>query len=168
MDVSPWAVMATLLGVLIYIALPVALALIYVSRVHAALGRKKAGKPRAAMADTEISWEGQSGKEYVYWIHRIVTYFSDEPGNYIYAKEVEPDSWTPLYIGQTSSLEERLADNEKEACARRNGATHVHVHTTRGGAVWRTAEEADLVAKWNPVCNDQGDVPSGGSPQVKP
>ena len=122
MDVSPWAVMATLLGVLIYIALPVALALIYVSRVHAALGRKKAGKPRAAMADTEISWEGQSGKEYVYWIHRIGTYFSDEPGNYIYAKEVEPDSWTPLYIGQTSSLEERLADDEKEACTQRRNA----------------------------------------------
>jgi hypothetical protein len=44
MDVSPWVVMATLLGVLIYLSIPVALVLVYLSRVNAALGRKKAGK----------------------------------------------------------------------------------------------------------------------------
>lgn len=110
------------------------------------------------MANTEISWEGQSGKEYLYWSHRIGTYFSDEPGNYIYAKEVEPGSWEPLCIGHTSSLQDRLADHEKEACAKQHGATHVHVHTSRFGAARQTAEEADLVARWNPVCNGQGDL----------
>ena len=106
------------------------------------------------MADSDTWWEGQSGKEYQYWIHPIGTSFNDEPGNYIYAKEVEPGSWRPLYIGQTSSLSDRLADHEKEACATRNGATRVHVHTNRGGEARRTAEEADLIAKWTPVCND--------------
>lgn len=122
------------------------------------------------MAHTEIYWEGESGKEYLYWIHRIGTYFADEPGNVIYAKEVEPESWTPLYIGQTSSLEKRLADDhQKEACAKRNGATHVHVHTNRTGESRRRAEEADLIAKWKPVCNDRGEPPSGeGVPEVKP
>ncbi|MBI2828939.1 MAG: hypothetical protein HYX77_06695 [Acidobacteria bacterium] len=120
------------------------------------------------MAHAEIYWEGQSGKEYQYWIHWIGTYFTNEPGNFIYAKEVEPGSWTPLYIGQTSSLERRLADDEKEACAKRNGATHVHVHTNRGGVARQSAEKADLIAKWNPVCQDQGELPSEGVPQVKP
>jgi hypothetical protein len=115
-------------------------------------------------ADVKRQWRvlcrsvrGQSGTEYQYWIHRIGTYFSDEPGNYIYAKEVEPDVWQPVYIGHTSSLEDRLADDEKEACARRHGATHVHVHTTPGGEARRAAEEADLIARWTPACNGHGD-----------
>lgn len=104
------------------------------------------------MPDPEISWEGQSGKEYLYWVHPIGTYFNNEPGNYIYAKEVEPGSWEALYIGHTDSLQHRL-DPEPEACAKRNGATHVHVHTNRTGALRRAAEQADLVAKWKPDCN---------------
>jgi hypothetical protein len=107
----------------------------------------------AVMADTDIYWEGRSGKEYRYWIHRIGTYFSSEPGNFIYAKEVEPDAWEPLYVGHTSSLEDGLADPETEARAKRLGATHVHVHTTPGGEARRAAEEADLIARWRPACN---------------
>ena len=106
------------------------------------------------MTDAKIYWEGESGKEYQYWIHPIGTDLRDEPGNYIYAKEVEPDQWMPIYIGQTSSLHDRLASHEKEACARRNGATHVHAHTTPGREEKRTSEEADLIAKWTPPCND--------------
>ena len=71
----------------------------------------------------------------------------------VHAKEVEPGNWQPLLIGRTSSLEDRLADDEKEACAKRNGATFIHVHSTRGSEFTRTAEEADLIAKWNPMCN---------------
>ncbi len=103
----------------------------------------------------EIDWEGQSGKEYRYWAHRIGTQFLREPGNFIYAREVEPGRWEPLYIGQTPNLEERLASPEKEACAKQSGATHVHVHTTRRDSA-RTAEEADLIAKWAPACNRDG------------
>lgn len=113
------------------------------------------------MADTEISWEGQSGKDYVYWVHRIGTYFNDEPGNFIYAKEVESDSWVAIYIGHTPSLQDQLADPEKDACAKQHGATHVHVHTTRSGEARRAAEQADLVAKWTPACNVQ---PRGAAP----
>jgi hypothetical protein len=92
-----------------------------------------------------------------------------EPGTFIYAKEVEPGLWTPLYIGRTDSLEKRLADGEKEGCAKRNSATYLHVHTNQGGAGTRTAEAADLIAPWNPVCNDQGELRSGkGATQVKP
>lgn len=105
------------------------------------------------MSNPNINWEGKSGKKYGYWIHKIGTVFKDEPGNYIYSKETEPTKCRPIYIGQTSSLRDRLADHEREACARRNGATHIHVHTTPGPETNRTLEETDLIEKWNPVCN---------------
>ena len=81
------------------------------------------------MVDT-IKWRGASGQKYKYWIYLIGVNFKDEPGNYIYAKETEPRHWSPLYIGQASSLRDRLADHEKEACAVNNGAKHVHAHTS--------------------------------------
>lgn len=105
------------------------------------------------MAECDIRWKGASGKSYDYWIHPIGENFKDEPGNYIYAKETEPGRWRPVYIGQTSSLSERLANHEKEACAARNGATHIHAHTTPGGERIRRAEEDDLIENWGPVCN---------------
>jgi len=105
------------------------------------------------MENPQIYWEGKSGQKYGYWIHPIGTEFKKEPGNYIYARESTPGHWSPAYIGQTSSLGDRLADHEKESCARRNGATHVHAHTTTGGEQARLGEEADLIRRWDPPCN---------------
>ncbi len=105
------------------------------------------------MAGPDIFWEGKSRAKYGYWIYPIGADFKDAPGNYIYAKEVEHLRWSPVYIGQTSSLEERLADHEKEQCAKRNGATHIHAHTASDDESKRLIEETDLIEKWNPVCN---------------
>ena len=109
------------------------------------------------MSQPDISWEGASGKKYGYWIHDFDTNWKAEPGNYIYAKETVPGSsrWTPVYIGQTKNLAERLADHEKESCAKRNGATHIQAHTLPTDESVRKAEEVDLIAKWKPVCNEQ-------------
>ena len=107
------------------------------------------------MANPEILWKGKSGKTYGYWIAKIGTSFKDAPGNYIYAKEVSPDHWSPVYIGQTSSLRDRLANHEKEACAKRNGATHIHNHTSSNSESTRKVEEVDLIEKWRPPCNEQ-------------
>lgn len=101
-----------------------------------------------------IMWPGQSGKEYKYWIYPIGTTFNKEPGNYIFAKETRPGYWSPCYIGQTENLDERLTDHEKEACAKRHGATHIHTHVTLGGEAIRRAEEGDLIQKWTPPCNE--------------
>ena len=103
------------------------------------------------MAKAHVYWRGISGN-YGYFIYRIGTVFKDEPGNYIYAKETST-SWIPVYIGQTSSLKDRLANHEKEECAKKNGATRLHAHTQSRGEVIRLAEESDLVRKWDPVCN---------------
>ena len=101
-----------------------------------------------------INWPGASGREYRYWIFRIETGFKDEPGNYIYAKQTPSGQWTPVYIGETQSLRDRLPNHEKLPCVRRNGSTHVHVHLTSGGQQVRRAEESDLIRNWNTPCND--------------
>lgn len=100
-----------------------------------------------------IMWSGLSGKSYSYWIYPIGSSFKEEPGNYIFAREVRPGHWSPCYIGQTENLNKRLGDHEKEACARRNGATHIHAHLNGSSDTARRTEERDLIQKWNPPCN---------------
>jgi hypothetical protein len=75
-------------------------------------------------------------------------------GNTILAKQTETGEWIPLYIGQTRNFDEGLAEPEKTDCAKKNGATHVHVHFSSPDQPVREAEVADLVAKWKPLCND--------------
>jgi hypothetical protein len=103
----------------------------------------------------KINWPGKSGTEYQYWIYPIETTFTNGPGNYIFAKETQPGHWSPCYIGQTQNLGDRLSNHEKEACAKRKGATHIHVHVNRDGERARKAEEKDLILKWKPPCNEQ-------------
>ena len=106
------------------------------------------------MADApSIEWEGKSSTKHTYWIYPIGQEFSAVPGNYIFAKETEPNTWAPIYIGETSDLSERFDNHHAMACIKRNGATHIHVHRNNGGEKARKAEEADLIAKWNPPCN---------------
>lgn len=104
----------------------------------------------------QITWPGQSGRTYDYAIYPIGTAFVDKPGNYLYARQSSAGRWQPTYIGQTSSLRDRLADHERESCAKRNGATHIHVHLSSSSEDVRRAEESDLIAKWQPVCNTIG------------
>jgi len=106
------------------------------------------------MAEVPITWPGASGKEYKYWISPIDSSFKDEPGNYIFAKETSPGRWTPIYIGESESLEDRLANHDKLPCVKRHGGTHIHAHTSGGESV-RKAEESDLIAKWDPPCNKE-------------
>jgi predicted GIY-YIG superfamily endonuclease len=102
-----------------------------------------------------IMWPGQSGKNYKYWIYSFDTSFKEEPGNYIFAKETRPGYWSPCYIGQTENLNQRLGDHDKEACAKRHGATHIHAHVNNNGEPARRAEEKDLIQRWKPPCNEQ-------------
>lgn len=102
-----------------------------------------------------INWTGQSGKTYTHHIHPIDTTFKEAPGNYLYAKESSPGRWSPLYIGQTKNLSDRLSNHEKENCARRQGATHIHAHINSNGEAARLVEEKDLIDKWSPHCNVQ-------------
>ena len=100
-----------------------------------------------------INWSGRSGRIYTYYIYPLGANFKKEPGNYIFAKRSSLNGWTAVYVGQTSDLDSRLADHEKEACARRNGATHVHAHLSSNSESERCREEADLIDRWKPTCN---------------
>jgi len=100
-------------------------------------------------------WTGFSGKKYSYQVFEMGTNFKDIPGNYIYAKKTNTGTWKALYIGQTSSLGNRLGDHEKEGCAKRNGATHIHAHSSPSSEQTRKIEEVDLIKNYSPACNEQ-------------
>ncbi len=103
--------------------------------------------------DRTIMWEGQSGKSYEYWIYRLPPNFDAKPGNYIFAREVSPGRFSPVYIGETNDLSQRFDNHHKAQCIEDKGATHIHAHVNSGGEALRRAEEADLVARWKPTCN---------------
>jgi hypothetical protein len=101
-----------------------------------------------------IDWDGKSGKEYRYWIFKIGTKFSKSPGNYVIAKEVKPNEWSPVYIGQTDDLSEQFKDHKNMECIQHRGGTHIHMHTSTNDEDTRLAEEKDLKLRWHPACND--------------
>ncbi len=101
-----------------------------------------------------VQWPGKSGKTYAYLVYEFGTTFKQSPGNYIFAKETEPNALTPIYIGQTGDLSERFDNHHKMPCIRREGATYICVHASSENEETRQAEESDLIEQWNPVCND--------------
>lgn len=107
------------------------------------------------MSQPQIYWEGQSGERYGYWIQPIDAEFSNDPGNYIFAFKTQQNIWRPVYIGQTSDLDQRLEYHNEEECAKRYGATHIHTHPSSSDETIRLAEEIDLVRQFTPACNDQ-------------
>jgi hypothetical protein len=100
-----------------------------------------------------ILWRGGSGREYKYLIYRIGTTLEAGPGNFVFAEETGPGTFMPVYIGQTSDLSQPLDQHHAMRCIRRKGVAFVHVRRNDGGDRARLAEEADLVALWDPPCN---------------
>ena len=105
------------------------------------------------MSEQTIMWKGASGTEYKYWIHPLPPNFKPEAGNYIFAEETKPGTYKPIYIGETGDLSERFDDHHALPCIEREGATHIHAHTTPGRDQIRRAEESDLIANCDPPCN---------------
>jgi len=105
------------------------------------------------MAEQTIQWDGKAGKTYKYWIYRIGQQLKAVPGNYVFAKETESNRFRPIYVGETANLSERFDNHHKMDCIKANGATHICAHVNETGEANRRAEEQDIIAKWNPVCN---------------
>lgn len=106
------------------------------------------------MAESTIDWDGQSGKTYRYWAYKLGSTFGKSPGNYVFAEETKSGGLVPIYIGQTDDLSERFDNHHKMPCIRQNGATHICAHKSSAKEAQRRAEEADLISRWKPVCND--------------
>jgi hypothetical protein len=103
---------------------------------------------RPNTAELPVKLSGRSG-QYTYWVYPIDTTFKDEPGNYIYAKRNSAGQWQPVYIGQSSSLSQRLASLVAEQAAIRFGATHILAHLNSDERA-RKDEESDLIDKFVP------------------
>ena len=104
-----------------------------------------------------ISWLGESGTEYLYHVYPLRTVFPAVAGNYAFAKEMKPGSWTPLRFGQTSDLSRRFDLHSKMHCVESHGGTHIHVHADDSGEQDRLREEKDLI----------GACPSNVLPEAK-
>lgn len=102
-----------------------------------------------------VTWPGQSGSTYKYWIYARNATFQSKPGNYILSKRNAAGNWVAIYVGQTQDLATRFADHHHEMCIDGQGATHIHVHTNEGGKQARLDEETDLRRKFNAYRNVQ-------------
>ncbi|MGB8266696.1 MAG: hypothetical protein WCE44_10265 [Candidatus Velthaea sp.] len=91
----------------------------------------------------DIFWKGASGARYGYWIYPLERPMQSAPGNYIYARQVN-GRWRAVYVGECEDLAGIILDETAAAAIERDGATHIHTHTTPGGAQKRIDEAADL------------------------
>ncbi len=101
-------------------------------------------------------WAGASGREYVFFLHRIGTKYKPVPGNYIFAKIDKNNIWVPLYIGEAedlrAKLHTRLGHHENyDAIVAKHGATHLFTRFTRGDANVRRDIAADLRTAYVPA-----------------
>ena len=101
-----------------------------------------------------IIFKGKSSTEYKYWIYDLGDTHDAVSANYIFVKETQPNSFRPIYVGETEDISERFDNHHKMPCIKRNGATHLCAHKSSTDKKVRCEEEADLVANYNPVCND--------------
>jgi len=103
-----------------------------------------------------VDWPGASRKTYRYYVHPCDTGFKPTPANYIYSKLNSANEWVPLYIGQTGDLSKRPLDgHHREDCIRREGVTHILVHTSSANEQERLDEETDLRQNFDVVCSRQ-------------
>jgi excinuclease UvrABC nuclease subunit len=80
--------------------------------------------------------------------------FNNVGGIYIFAGVNQANQWVPHYIGQASSLAERLSDRERWPEAQRLGATHIHAKVVQQQRD-RDTLEALLIQMYQPSLNTQ-------------
>lgn len=96
-------------------------------------------------------WEGRDGKAYTYFRLSLDDGIKPKPGNYIMVRREPDGGFTPLYIGETNNLLNRLANHEQWACALEKGMNELHVHQTSGTLQRRLAEESNLIERFAPL-----------------
>jgi hypothetical protein len=100
-----------------------------------------------------IYWTGKSGCKYKYEIYAVGQLFTPVPGNFIFAREISPHQWLPVYIGETVRMNELFEMSDWWRCILRYNATHIHVHESVTDLRKRCAEVSDLLAKYKAPCN---------------
>jgi len=104
-----------------------------------------------------LTLTGKSGKQYVFEVWPINTAFNAVAAVYAVTKAVQNAkggrTHTVIYIGQTDNLKERFANHHKADCFANHGANCICTHRDDNEKS-RLAKEADLIAAYNPPCND--------------
>lgn len=107
----------------------------------------------------DVIFEGDSGKRYDFIAYTADTTFNDVGAVYIFTKRnLYSDGsykYTSLYVGQTSSLQDRIPSHEKWPCARKYGVNSICIRLDANVSS-RLAIEEDLINWGNsrPPCND--------------
>ena len=99
---------------------------------------------------------GESGESYTYEVYDVEDDFPERVGNYIFVRD-DSDTWTPLYAGETGDLDDRLTstnDPKHLMAIEEYDATHILINANSKKKSERLDEEDDIVAKYNPPCND--------------
>jgi hypothetical protein len=94
---------------------------------------------------------GASGTPYTFTLYPYGTTFTKECVVYAIVAAMA-NGYLVSYVGQTGDCSERFDAHHKEACFRRNGATHIGLLVERTERR-RLTIEADLIAKHRPSCN---------------
>jgi hypothetical protein len=98
-------------------------------------------------------WTSKSGRKYKYDIYKIGELFNSTPGNFIFAREIALNKWNPIYIGETSNLQELFEMRKEWQCITRYLATHIHVHESDSNQEKRSLEVSDLLTSYKTACN---------------
>ena len=82
------------------------------------------------LMEDEVTWNGQTSS-YKYRIYPWpFKFFINNPRNYIFCKMVS-NVWIPIYIGESGGdLSDSFDGHHAMECVKRNGATHIHAHSS--------------------------------------
>lgn len=112
-----------------------------------------------AQQNTQVFWQGASGRSYTTYLHPIGTRYRPIAGVYIACHQRSDGRWVADYIGEAQNLDDRvgagLQRHHKLERMRRAGATHLCTLAVSGGSTERLGIERDLRHSCRPSCNDQ-------------
>jgi len=102
---------------------------------------------------------GASGRKYAFLVYPWGTPFKTIGGVYAITCAITNQTGgqihTIIYVGQTGDLSERFDNHHKVGCFGRHSANRICVHV-QGNEQTRLAIESDLIAAYNPPCNEKG------------
>lgn len=104
-----------------------------------------------------LTLTGASGTKYDFTMYPFDVVLPPVAALYVVTKRTAKSDGTgthrTLYVGETGNLNARFANHHQAACFGRHGANRVGVHRDSSQRS-RLAKEQDLLAAYDPPCND--------------
>jgi hypothetical protein len=105
----------------------------------------------------KTAFKGASGQVYGFKVYALGTHFRKLSGVYVVTTRSSTAAGghrhRPLYVGQTEDLSQPLGRHRKAGVFREHGANCVCL-LSDASKESRVAKERDLIAAFQPVCND--------------